>query len=77
LLIESLLINRNVLYRYVQYFIEIIYFILLKNVELSYIVMLSKRATVALVTIAIASSFLLSNSFVGSAFATKKSIQRG
>jgi hypothetical protein len=39
--------------------------------------MLSKRVTVALFTIAIASALLISNSFVGFAFAAKKSIQRG
>jgi hypothetical protein len=32
LIIESLLINRKVFYRYIQYILEIIYFILLKNV---------------------------------------------
>src|SRR3982751_4367956 len=73
-LIESLLINRNILYRYVRYFIEIIYFILLKNAELLYIVMLSNRATVALFTIAITSSLLLPNSLVASAFAAKKKV---
>ena len=51
-------------------------FIFLKNVELSYVVMPSKRATVALFTIAVASSLLLSNSFVGSAFAAKKKVYR-
>jgi hypothetical protein len=75
-LIELLLINRNILYRYVHSFIEIIYFILLKNAELLYIVMLSNRATVALFTIAITSSLLLPNSLVGSAFAAKKKVYR-
>jgi hypothetical protein len=36
----------------------------------------SKRATVALFTIAVASSLLLSNSFVGSAFAAKKKVYK-
>jgi len=40
------------------------------------IVMLSKRATVALFTIAITSSLLLPNCFVGSAFAAKKKVYR-
>ena len=34
LIIESLLTNRKVFYRYIQYFLEIIYFILLKNAKL-------------------------------------------
>jgi hypothetical protein len=38
--------------------------------------MLSKRATVALFTIAITSSLLLPNSFVGSAFAAKKKVYK-
>ena len=38
--------------------------------------MLSKRATVALFTIAITSALLLPNSFVGSAFAAKKNVYK-
>ena len=38
--------------------------------------MLSKRATVALFTIAIASALLISNSFVGFAFAAKKKVYK-
>jgi hypothetical protein len=44
--------------------------------ELSYVVMLSKRVTVALFTIAIASALLISNSFVGFAFAAKKKVYK-
>jgi hypothetical protein len=75
LVVESLLINRTIARAHVECFMHIIYFRISLRFEVVIYGVLGKRATLALFTIAIVSSLLVS-SLAGSAFAAKKRVYR-